>query len=146
MSERGHAAAARRERAAGREERAAPAAAPDEPYGPDETGKPGGPDEAYGPGGPDESGRSGAGTGTGAGGGTGATPAGSTGDGPDDDIGDIEDDGPRPPRTLPLRTGHVRADLDWADSDADDPDGGSGRTDADDGGYLPGEGTGRPPA
>ena len=40
--------------------------------------------------------------------------------------------------------GHVSADLEWEASDADDPDAGSGRTDADDGGYLPGEGTGRP--
>jgi len=40
--------------------------------------------------------------------------------------------------------GHVSGDVEWVDSDADDPDGGSGRTDADDGGYLPGEGTGRP--
>lgn len=40
--------------------------------------------------------------------------------------------------------GHVSADLEWVMSDEDDPDAGSGRTDADDGGYLPGEGTGRP--
>lgn len=40
--------------------------------------------------------------------------------------------------------GHVSADVEWVASDEDDPDGGSGRTDADDGGYLPGEGTGRP--
>jgi hypothetical protein len=45
-----------------------------------------------------------------------------------------------------LRGGeHISADLDWVGSDEeDDPDGGSGRTEADDGGYLPGEGTGRP--
>jgi hypothetical protein len=45
-----------------------------------------------------------------------------------------------------LRGGeHVSADVTWVPSDEeDDPDGGSGRTDADDGGYLPGEGTGRP--
>jgi hypothetical protein len=40
--------------------------------------------------------------------------------------------------------GHIGVDLEWVASDEDDPDGGSGRTDADDGGYLPGEGTGRP--
>lgn len=40
--------------------------------------------------------------------------------------------------------GHITGDLEWVESDEDDPDGGSGRTDADDGGYLPGEGTGRP--
>ena len=34
--------------------------------------------------------------------------------------------------------------LDWVPDDEDDPDGGSGRTEADDGGYLPGEATGRP--
>ncbi|WP_084963560.1 hypothetical protein [Thermoactinospora rubra] len=39
---------------------------------------------------------------------------------------------------------HVSADVDWVPSDEDDPDAGSGRTDADDGGYLPGEGMGRP--
>lgn len=44
----------------------------------------------------------------------------------------------------PERAGHVSADLEWCESDADDPDAGSGRTDADDGGYLPGEATGRP--
>ncbi|MEU4571285.1 hypothetical protein ACBI99_24875 [Nonomuraea sp. ATR24] len=38
--------------------------------------------------------------------------------------------------------GHVGAAVDWVPSDEDDPDAGSGRTDADDGGYLPGEGTG----
>jgi hypothetical protein len=38
----------------------------------------------------------------------------------------------------------VSADVEWVASDEDDPDAGSGRTDADDGGYLPGEGTGRP--
>ncbi|WP_188189850.1 hypothetical protein [Nonomuraea sp. SYSU D8015] len=45
-----------------------------------------------------------------------------------------------------LRDGeHISADVEWVPSDEeDDPDGGSGRTDADDGGYLPGEGTGRP--
>lgn len=45
-----------------------------------------------------------------------------------------------------LRGGeHISADVDWVASDEeDDPDGGSGRTGADDGGYLPGEGTGRP--
>ncbi|GIH79886.1 hypothetical protein [Planobispora longispora] len=58
-------------------------------------------------------------------------------DGPDDD-------GPRPGRTAPPREGHVGADLDWVDSDEDDPDGGSGRTSEGDGGYLPGEATGRP--
>lgn len=40
--------------------------------------------------------------------------------------------------------GHVGADVDWVPSDEDDPDAGSGRTEDDDGGYLPGEGTGRP--
>lgn len=55
-----------------------------------------------------------------------------------------DDDGPRPGRTAPPTGGHVSADLDWVSSDEDDPDGGSGRTEEDDGGYLPGEGTGRP--
>jgi hypothetical protein len=55
-----------------------------------------------------------------------------------------DDDGPRPRRTAPPTGGHVGADLDWASSDEDDPDGGSGRTEEGDGGYLPGEGTGRP--
>ena len=40
--------------------------------------------------------------------------------------------------------GHVSADLERVASDEDDPDAGSGRTDADDGAYLAGEGTGRP--
>ncbi|SDQ72882.1 hypothetical protein SAMN04489764_1880 [Thermostaphylospora chromogena] len=56
--------------------------------------------------------------------------------------------GPDPPPReeiiAPERAGHVGADLEWSESDADDPDAGSGRTDADDGGYLPGEATGRP--
>lgn len=39
---------------------------------------------------------------------------------------------------------HVTGGLDWVPDDGDDPDGGSGRTDAGDGGYLPGEATGRP--
>ncbi|GIH93706.1 hypothetical protein ACFFMN_21435 [Planobispora siamensis] len=56
-----------------------------------------------------------------------------------------DDDGPLPDRTIPDTGGHVGADMDWKDSDVDDPDGGSGRTDEGDGGYLPGEGTGRPP-
>ncbi|WP_214411525.1 hypothetical protein [Sphaerisporangium fuscum] len=55
-----------------------------------------------------------------------------------------EDDAPLPPREVPADMGHVTADLDWEPSDEDDPDGGSGRTDADDGGYLPGEATGYP--
>ncbi|GGK45501.1 hypothetical protein Ppa06_01280 [Planomonospora parontospora subsp. parontospora] len=58
-------------------------------------------------------------------------------DGPDDD-------GPRPDRTAAAGGGHVGAGLDWVSGDEDDPDGGSGRTGEDDGGYLPGEGTGRP--
>jgi hypothetical protein len=40
--------------------------------------------------------------------------------------------------------GHVTAGLGWVPDDEDDPEGGSGRTGADDGGYLPGEATGRP--
>ncbi|NBE93276.1 hypothetical protein FE391_10375 [Nonomuraea sp. KC401] len=40
---------------------------------------------------------------------------------------------------------HINANADWVPSDEeDDPDGGSGRTGSGDGGYLPGEGTGRP--
>ncbi|GGL03007.1 hypothetical protein [Planomonospora parontospora] len=58
-------------------------------------------------------------------------------DGPDDD-------GPRPDRTAAPGGGHVGAGLGWVSGDEDDPDGGSGRTGEDDGGYLPGEGTGRP--
>jgi hypothetical protein len=54
------------------------------------------------------------------------------------------DDGPRPDRTAAPAGGHVGAGLDWVSGDEDDPDGGSGRTGEDDGGYLPGEGTGRP--
>jgi len=49
-----------------------------------------------------------------------------------------------PTAGTPRGGGHVSADVGWAGSDEDDPDSGSGRTDADDGGYLPGEGTGRP--
>jgi hypothetical protein len=44
----------------------------------------------------------------------------------------------------PAGGGHVSAEVDWVPSDEDDPDSGSGRTGADDGGYLPGEATGRP--
>ncbi|MGI5291874.1 hypothetical protein ACQEVF_52380 [Nonomuraea polychroma] len=59
----------------------------------------------------------------------------------------VDDDGgdPEEPASA-LRGGeHISADVEWMPSDEeDDPDGGSGRTDADDGGYLPGEGTGRP--
>lgn len=51
---------------------------------------------------------------------------------------------PRAARRTVRGAGHVGADLEWVASDEDDPDSGSGRTDADDGGYLPGEGTGRP--
>ncbi|MET7459208.1 hypothetical protein [Nonomuraea sp. NPDC005501] len=59
--------------------------------------------------------------------------------------GVVEDDVVKRPATARQpEQGHVTGDLDWSASDADDPDGGSGRTDADDGGYLPGEGTGRP--
>lgn len=55
--------------------------------------------------------------------------------------GEVEDDGPKAV-TRPVEDGHVGGDLTW--TDFDDPDGGSGRTDSGDGGYLPGEGTGRP--
>ncbi|MBG0833145.1 hypothetical protein HS041_36180 [Planomonospora sp. ID67723] len=54
------------------------------------------------------------------------------------------DDGPLPGRTASPAGGQVGADLDWVASDEEDPDAGSGRTAEDDGGYLPGEGTGRP--
>lgn len=59
--------------------------------------------------------------------------------------GVVEDETPR--GAMPYRVGeggHVSGDLEWAEPGEDDPDVGSGRTDADDGGYLPGEGTGRP--
>ncbi|GAA3131337.1 hypothetical protein GCM10010466_22380 [Planomonospora alba] len=55
-----------------------------------------------------------------------------------------EDDAPRDTRPQAPSGGHVGADLDWVAGDTDDPDGGSGRTAEGDGGYLPGEGTGRP--
>lgn len=51
---------------------------------------------------------------------------------------------PRPGDDLPEPGGHVSGDLAWTPSDEDDPDSGSGRTEAGDGGYLPGEATGRP--
>ncbi|GII80881.1 hypothetical protein Sru01_58630 [Sphaerisporangium rufum] len=54
-----------------------------------------------------------------------------------------EDDGPLPERAPPPSAGHVGAGVEWVPSDEDDPDGGSGRTDQGDGGYLPGEATGR---
>ncbi|MEW9552162.1 hypothetical protein [Nonomuraea sp. NPDC050783] len=60
----------------------------------------------------------------------------------------IDDDGGEPPsEPEPGLPGgeHINASGDWVGSDEeDDPDGGSGRTDSSDGGYLPGEGTGRP--
>jgi hypothetical protein len=56
---------------------------------------------------------------------------------------EMDEPGARRPRRV-REPGHVSADLEWVSSDEDDPDAGSGRTDADDGGYLPGEGTGRP--
>lgn len=59
--------------------------------------------------------------------------------------GEIVEDGPEAVAPPPAEAGHVSGDLEWVPSDEDDPDAGSGRTDADDGGYLPGEGTGRPP-
>ncbi|MEV5412790.1 hypothetical protein AB0K60_28640 [Thermopolyspora sp. NPDC052614] len=59
-----------------------------------------------------------------------------------DDSPEYDDIGPG--AREPQGGGHVTGDMEWANSDADDPDAGSGRTDADDGGYLPGEGTGRP--
>ncbi|GAA3447157.1 hypothetical protein [Planomonospora venezuelensis] len=58
--------------------------------------------------------------------------------------GGPDDDGPRPSRTAGPDGGHVGAGMDWVASDEDDPDAGSGRTAEGDGGYLPGEGTGRP--
>lgn len=39
---------------------------------------------------------------------------------------------------------HIGPYVEWVPSDEDDPDAGSGRTDAAADGYLPGEGTGRP--
>ncbi|MGI5267660.1 hypothetical protein ACQEUU_00760 [Nonomuraea sp. CA-218870] len=58
--------------------------------------------------------------------------------------GEVEDDGEDLGERVPAG-GHLNGDADWVDSDvAEDPDAGSGRTEADDGGYLPGEGTGRP--
>jgi hypothetical protein len=58
--------------------------------------------------------------------------------------GEVEDDGENLAERVPAG-GHLSGDTEWVDSDlAEDPDAGSGRTDADDGGYLPGEGTGRP--
>ncbi|WP_433541504.1 hypothetical protein ACQP10_14130 [Streptosporangium sandarakinum] len=56
-----------------------------------------------------------------------------------------EDEEPRRGPEVPRETGSVNADLEWKSSDHEDPNGGLGGTDADDGGYLPGEGTGRPP-
>ncbi|MFG1945826.1 hypothetical protein [Nonomuraea sp. NPDC048826] len=68
----------------------------------------------------------------------------STGrDADEDRRGEVEDDGRILGERVPAG-GHLSGDTDWVDSDDDDPDAGSGRTDADDGGYLPGEGTGRP--
>ncbi|GAA2846025.1 hypothetical protein GCM10010517_02600 [Streptosporangium fragile] len=64
--------------------------------------------------------------------------------GPVEDTPDDDNGGPEPRRVVPPAGGHVGADLDWIPSDEDDPDGGSGRTEEGDGGYLPGEGTGRP--
>ena len=55
--------------------------------------------------------------------------------------GDVADPAP----AIPPTSDHVTADLDWVPDDEDDPDAGSGRTDTDDGGYLPGEATGRRP-
>ncbi|MEV0624956.1 hypothetical protein [Nonomuraea wenchangensis] len=59
----------------------------------------------------------------------------------------IDDEGEPPSEPEPGLPGgeHISAGVDWVASDEeDDPDGGSGRTADDDGGYLPGEGTGRP--
>ncbi|MED7930786.1 hypothetical protein SMD20_41630 [Nonomuraea sp. LP-02] len=58
----------------------------------------------------------------------------------------IDDEGEPPSEQEPGLPGgeHIGAGVDWVASDEDDPDGGSGRTADDDGGYLPGEGTGRP--
>ncbi|MFI7444903.1 hypothetical protein [Nonomuraea indica] len=58
--------------------------------------------------------------------------------------GEIEDDVVKQPTTASQPdAGHVTGELDSSPSEVD-PVGGSGRTNTGDGGYLPGEGTGRP--
>ncbi|MEV4102430.1 hypothetical protein AB0J42_19440 [Nonomuraea sp. NPDC049649] len=58
--------------------------------------------------------------------------------------GEVDDDGRVLGEHVPAG-GHLSGDTDWVDSDiAEDPDAGSGRSEAGNGGYLPGEGTGRP--
>ena len=74
----------------------------------------------------------------------------------EDRRGEIEEDEPEPAADVsdpevtapaagvPRGGDHVGADLAWVPSDEGDPDSGSGRTGADDGGYLRGRATGRP--